>query len=543
MSKSIIFDAEARQKLKAGVDKLANAVKVTLGPKGRNVILQSKWGGDPTITKDGVTVAKDIDLRDPIENMGARLAMEAASKTNSLAGDGTTTSTVIAQAMVEAGMKNVAAGANPMDLKRGIDKAVQMVISSLQAQSELVGDDYDKILQIASVSGNNDPEIGALITDAMKRVTKDGVITVEESRNADTYIDEVKGLQFDRGYMSPYFATDASTMTCEYDDAHILIIDGRVNSTQEIFPLLELQIKTKRPLLIIADDIDKATIGMFVVNKVNNNVRVVSVQAPGFGDRRKEMLKDIGILTGATVISESTGLVLDKAGIDHLGMAKKVIITKDSTTIVDGLGDKEAIAGRVALLKSQIETVLSDYDREKLKERLAKISGGIAILYVGAQTEPEMKEKKQRVDDALAATQAAIEEGFVTGGGVALVIASKALDGIKGTNEDETTGIRIVKNAIISPIKTIAQNAGVEGSVVADRVMNKDGNFGYNARTDVYEDLKAAGIIDPTKVTRIALENAASIAGMILTTECVVSIEPEEEDKSPGQMHPGMGMM
>lgn len=542
MSNSITFNSEARQKLKAGVDKLADAVKVTLGPKGRNVIIQAKWEGvPPTITKDGVTVAKDIDLKDPMENMGAQLTKEVASKTNDLVGDGTTTSTVLAQAMVAAGMKNVAAGANPMDLKRGIDIAVEAVIADLKKQSQIIGEDYIKIKQIASVSANNDEEIGSMIAKAMELVTKDGVITVEESRNAETFIQEVQGMQFDRGYVAPHFSTDSATMTCEYEMPYILIIDGRINIGQEIVPIMEQVIKTGRPVLIIADDIDHQTIGFLVVNKVQGGVKVVAVKAPGFGDRRKAMLEDIAILTGGTVISETTGHSLDKINVGHLGQAKKIIVTKDDTTIIEGAGKKEDIIARVALLKSQIETVLSDYDREKLKERLAKLAGGVAILYVGASTETEMKEKKFRVDDALEATRAAIDEGVVTGGGVALMLASKCLEGLKSDNEDIATGIRIVKGAILSPIKTIAENAGVDGGVVADRVSLLPIGHGYNARTDVYEDLKAAGIIDPTKVVRIALENAASIAGMILTTDCVVSIEPEEKQtQTPGG---GRGMM
>lgn len=547
MSKQIIFSTSAREKLIAGVNALANAVKVTLGPKGRNVVFDTVYGG-PEITKDGVTVAKQIDLSDPEENMGANLVREVASKTADIAGDGTTTATVLAQAMVIAGMKNVVAGANPMDLKRGIDKAIKIVIEYLKnTASEKVGDDFDKIKQIGSISANNDEEIGTLIADAMKKVTKDGVITIEESRGTDTYIKEVQGMQFDRGYLSVYFSTDRAKLITEYDDPLILLYDKKIFNMQDIVPLLEKCMAAGRALLIIAEDVDQTPLNVMVVNCVKGGLKIVAVKSPGFGDRRKAMLEDIAILTGGTVISEELGMTLDQVTIDQLGKAAKITVDKDNTTIVSGAGDPEKIADRIALIKSQIEHSTSEYDKEKMKDRLAKMAGGVAVLYVGAVTETEMKEKKARVDDALSATRAAVEEGIVTGGGVALVRAISSIQDLKGANDDETIGIQIVKKALESPIRTIAENAGAEGSVVFDKVLNGTGAFGYNARTDVYEDLKAAGVIDPTKVTRIALENAASIAGMILTTECVISEKKEPAAAGGGPMsggYPGgMGMM
>ena len=542
MAKEISFNSEAREKLKAGVDALCNAVKVTLGPKGRNVILQKSFGA-PTITKDGVTVAKDIELEDPVQNMGAQLVKEVASKTADIAGDGTTTATVLAQAMVGAGMKNVVAGANPMDLKRGIDKATKVVIEDLKNQSEVIGDDYEKIKQVGSISANNDEEIGTLIADAMRRVTKDGVITVEESKGTDTYVDEVKGMQFDRGYLSPYFVTNAENMTTEYEEALILIYDKKISNMQEIVPVLEKVISAGRPLLIIAEDIDSQALGVLVVNRLRAQLKIVAVKAPGFGDRRKAMLEDIAILTGGVVISEEKGYKLENVELEQLGRAEKVTVDKDNTTIVNGRGTQEMITSRINQIKSQIETTTSDYDKEKLQERLAKLAGGVAVLYVGAATEVEMKEKKARVDDALSATRAAVEEGIVTGGGVALVNAIKSIEKLKGANDDETIGIQIVKKALEAPLRTIAENAGVEGSVVLQEVLKSKGATGYNARTDKYEDLKKAGVIDPTKVTRIALENAASIAAMILTTECVVNDKKEENaGGGGGHMHGGGGM-
>ncbi|HEY3387548.1 MAG TPA: chaperonin GroEL [Saprospiraceae bacterium] len=542
MAKEISFNSEAREKLKAGVDALCNAVKVTLGPKGRNVILQKSFGA-PTITKDGVTVAKDIELEDPVQNMGAQLVKEVASKTADIAGDGTTTATVLAQAMVGAGMKNVVAGANPMDLKRGIDKATKVIIEDLKNQSEVIGNDYEKIKQVGSISANNDEEIGTLIADAMRRVTKDGVITVEESKGTDTYVDEVKGMQFDRGYLSPYFVTNAENMTTEYEEALILIYDKKISNMQEIVPVLEKVISAGRPLLIIAEDIDSQALGVLVVNRLRAQLKIVAVKAPGFGDRRKAMLEDIAILTGGVVISEEKGYKLENVELEQLGRAEKVTVDKDNTTIVNGRGTQEMITSRINQIKSQIETTTSDYDKEKLQERLAKLAGGVAVLYVGAATEVEMKEKKARVDDALSATRAAVEEGIVTGGGVALVNAIKSIEKLKGANDDETIGIQIVKKALEAPLRTIAENAGVEGSVVLQEVLKSKGATGYNARTDKYEDLKKAGVIDPTKVTRIALENAASIAAMILTTECVVNDKKEENaGGGGGHMHGGGGM-
>ena len=542
MAKEISFNSEAREKLKAGVDALCNAVKVTLGPKGRNVILQKSFGA-PTITKDGVTVAKDIELEDPVQNMGAQLVKEVASKTADIAGDGTTTATVLAQAMVTAGMKNVVAGANPMDLKRGIDKATKAVIEELKKQSEVIGDDYEKIKQVGSISANNDDEIGTLIADAMRRVSKDGVITVEESKGTDTYVDEVKGMQFDRGYLSPYFVTNPEDMTTEYEEAYLLIYDKKISNMQEIVPILEKVISAGRPLLMIAEDIESQALGVLVVNRLRAQLKIVAVKAPGFGDRRKAMLEDIAILTGGTVISEEKGYKLENVEIEHLGRAEKITVDKDNTTIINGRGTKDMITARINQIKQQIETTTSDYDKEKLQERLAKLAGGVAVLYVGAATEVEMKEKKARVDDALSATRAAVEEGIVTGGGVALVNAIKSIEKLKGINDDETIGVQIVRKALEAPIRIIAENSGVEGSVVLQEVMKSKGSVGYNARTDKYEDLKKAGVIDPTKVTRIALENAASIAGMILTTECVINDKKEENaNAGAGHMHGGGGM-
>lgn len=542
MPKIISFDAEARTKLKSGIDQLANAVKVTLGPKGRNVVIQKSFGA-PVITKDGVTVAKEIELEDAVENMGAQMVKEVASKTADAAGDGTTTATVLAQAMVTAGMKYVTAGANPMDLKRGIDKAVAKVIADLKKQSEEVGSDYDKIKQVATVSANNDEEIGSLIADAMKRVTKDGVITVEEAKGTDTYVDEVIGMQFDRGYLSPYFITNTENMTTEYDNPLILIHDKKISNVQEIVPILEKSVQTGRPLLIIAEDVDSQALGTLVVNRLRAGLKVVAVKAPGFGDRRKAMLEDIAILTGGTVISEEQGYKLENTTLEHMGQAEKITIDKDNTTIVNGRGKQTDINARIAQIKAQIETTTSDYDKEKLQERLAKLAGGVAVLYVGAATEVEMKEKKDRVDDALHATRAAVEEGIVAGGGVALVRTIESLEKVQGVNEDENLGVQIVRKSLESPLRTIAENAGVDGSVVFFEVQKQKGANGYNARTGVYEDLKKSGVIDPTKVTRVAIENAASIASMVLTTECVVSDKKEDHPPMPPMGGGGMGGM
>jgi chaperonin GroEL len=542
MAKNISFNSDAREKLKSGIDQLANAVKVTLGPKGRNVVIEKKFGA-PAITKDGVTVAKEIELEDPIENMGAQMVKEVASKTADLAGDGTTTATVLAQSMVASGLKYVAAGANPMDLKRGIDKAVTAVIGRLKEMSETVGRDFSKIEQVASISANNDAEIGSLIANAMKKVSTDGVITVEEAKGTDTYVEEVMGMQFDRGYLSPYFVTDAESMVAEYENPYILIHDKKISNMQDIVPILEKSLGNGRPLLIIAEDIDSQALGVLVVNRLRGGLKVVAVKAPGFGDRRKAMLEDIAILTGGTVISEELGYKLEDAGLEHLGVAEKITVDKDNTTIVNGNGSEEAIKGRINQIKQQIENTTSDYDQEKLQERLAKLAGGVAVLYVGAPTEVEMKEKKDRVDDALNATRAAVEEGIVVGGGVALVRASLALADLVGENEDQNLGIEIVRKCVEAPLRTIAENAGVEGSVVMMKVREAEGDFGYNARTDIYENLKAAGVIDPTKVTRIALENAASIAGMVLITECVIA-DKSEPESAAGGMGGGMpGMM
>jgi chaperonin GroEL len=544
MAKDITFNLEARDALKKGVDALANAVKVTLGPKGRNVIIDKKFGS-PIITKDGVTVAKEIELKNPIENMGAQMAKEVASKTADVAGDGTTTATVLAQAIVTAGLKNVAAGANPMDLKRGIDKAVEAVVASLQKQSKKVGDDNKKIEQVASVSANNDPEIGKLIAQAMEKVKKEGVITVEEAKGTDTTVEVVEGMQFDRGYISPYFVTNADKMETVMENPHILIYDKKISSMKELLPLLEKQVQTGSPLLIIAEEVDGEALATLVVNKIRGSLKVAAVKAPGFGDRRKEMLQDIATLTGGTMISEERGFKLENADLSYLGKAEKITIDKDNTTIVGGSGKKSDIVARVNQIKTQIENTTSDYDKEKLQERLAKLAGGVAVLYVGAATEVEMKEKKDRVDDALHATRAAVEEGIVPGGGVAYIRAINTLDKMTGSNDDETTGIAIIKRALEEPLRQIVENAGIEGSIVVQKVREGKDDFGYNARTDKYENLYAAGVIDPTKVTRVALENAASIAGMLLTTECVLADIKEEKASAgmPGGMPGGMGGM
>jgi len=539
MAKEISFSSDARMKLKSGIDALANAVKVTLGPKGRNVVIQKSFGA-PAITKDGVTVAKEIELEDAIENMGAQMVKEVASKTADAAGDGTTTATVLAQAMVTAGMKYVAAGANPMDLKRGIDKGVEKVIEGLKKQSEVIGNDFKKIQQVASISANNDNEIGTLIADAMKRVSKDGVITVEEAKGTETYMDEVIGMQFDRGYLSPYFITDSENMVSVYENPLILIHDKKISNVQDIVPILEKAAQAGRPLLVIAEDVESQALGLLVVNRLRGGLKIVAVKAPGFGDRRKAMLEDIAILTGGTVISEEKGYKLENTDITLLGQAEKITVDKDNTTIVKGKGKKKDIEGRINQIKSQIETTTSDYDKEKLQERLAKLAGGVAVLYVGAATEVEMKEKKDRVDDALHATRAAVEEGIVIGGGVALVKTIKSLDKLKGANEDQTMGIQIVKKALEYPLRTISENAGVDGSVVLQEVMKAKGDKGYNARTDNYEDLKKAGVVDPTKVTRVAILHAGSIASMVLTTECVISDKPSNDD-GHGHAHPPMG--
>ncbi|MEY4464522.1 MAG: molecular chaperone GroEL, partial [Bacteroidota bacterium] len=522
MAKKIDFNLSARDGLKRGVDALANAVKVTLGPKGRNVVIDKKFGA-PHITKDGVTVAKEIELVDPVENMGAQMLKEVASKTADVAGDGTTTATVLAQAIVTGGLKNVAAGANPMDLKRGIDKAVIAAVGKLNEMTQAVGDDNSKIEQVATISANNDNTIGKLIAEAMQKVGKDGVITVEEAKGTETTVDVVEGMQFDRGYLSPYFVTNTEKMEADLENAFILIYDKKISSMKDLLPVLEKVVQTGKPLLIIAEDIDGEALATLVVNRIRGALKIAAVKAPGFGDRRKEMLQDIAILTGGTVISEEQGRKLDDATMEDLGRAEKITINKDNTTIVNGAGDSAAIAARVSQIKVQIENTTSDYDREKLQERLAKLSGGVAVLYIGAATEVEMKEKKDRVDDALHATRAAVEEGIVPGGGVSLIRAIAGLEGMKGENEDETTGIQIVRRALEEPLRQIIANAGGEGSIVVQKVMEGTGDFGYNARTEKYENLIAAGVIDPKKVSRVALENAASIASMILTTECVLS--------------------
>lgn len=540
MAKEIKFNIDARDELKKGVDALANAIKVTLGPKGRNVIIEKKFGA-PHITKDGVSVAKEIELEDSFQNMGAQLVKEVASKTGDDAGDGTTTATVLAQSIVNVGLKNVTAGANPMDLKRGIDKAVAKVVESIKAQSEEVGDDFEKIESVARISANNDSEIGQLIAEAMKKVKKEGVITVEEAKGTDTTVEIVEGMQFDRGYISPYFVTNTEKMECEMENPYILIFDKKISSLKEMLPILEATAQSGRPLLIIAEDVDSEALATLVVNRLRGSLKICAVKAPGFGDRRKEMLEDIAVLTGGVVISEEKGLKLDGATIDMLGRAEKVTVDKENTTIVNGLGNKDAIASRVAQIKAQIEKTTSDYDREKLQERLAKLAGGVAVLYIGAASEVEMKEKKDRVDDALSATRAAIAEGIVPGGGVAYIRAIPSLEGMKGDNDDETTGIEIVKRAIEEPLRQIVDNAGVEGAVVVQKVKDGKGDFGYNARTNTYENFFAAGVIDPAKVTRVALENAASIAGMFLTTECVIA-DKKEENPAP-MPAPGMGGM
>ncbi len=542
MAKNITFDADARGKIKAGVDKLANAVKVTLGPKGRNVIIDKKFGA-PTITKDGVSVAKEIELKDAIENMGAQLVKEVASKTADQAGDGTTTATVLAQAIYTAGIKNVAAGANPMDLKRGIDKAVHAVVENLRSQSKKI-ENSSEIAQVGTISANNDAEIGKMIADAMDKVGKDGVITVEEAKGTETEVKTVEGMQFDRGYLSPYFVTNPEKMEADFDNPYILIYDKKVSTMKELLPVLEQVVQTGKGLVIVAEDVDGEALATLVVNKLRGSLKIAAVKAPGFGDRRKAMLEDIAILTGGTVISEERGYKLENATLDYLGQAEKVIIDKDNTTLVNGAGQKDDIVARINQIKSQMESTTSDYDKEKLQERLAKLSGGVAILYIGASTEVEMKEKKDRVDDALHATRAAVEEGIVAGGGVALIRALDALDNIDVYNADEQTGVSIIKTALESPLRTIVSNAGGEGSVVVQAVREGKADYGYNARDNKYENMFAAGIIDPTKVTRLALENAASIAGLLLTTECVVSEEPAEEGAPMGGGMPGgMGGM
>ncbi|TRZ43233.1 chaperonin GroEL [Robertkochia solimangrovi] len=542
MAKDIKFDIEARDGLKRGVDALANAVKVTLGPKGRNVIINKSFGA-PTVTKDGVSVAKEIELEDALENMGAQMVKEVASKTNDLAGDGTTTATVLAQAIVKEGLKNVAAGANPMDLKRGIDKAVEAIIAELTKHAKAVGDASEKIKQVAAISANNDETIGELIAQAFEKVGKEGVITVEEAKGTDTYVDVVEGMQFDRGYLSPYFVTDTDKMIAELDNPYILLFDKKISNLQEILPVLEPVAQSGKPLLIIAEDVDGQALATLVVNKLRGGLKIAAVKAPGFGDRRKAMLEDIAILTGGTVISEERGFSLENASIDMLGTAETVTIDKDNTTIVNGFGDTENIKARVNQIKAQIETTTSDYDKEKLQERLAKLAGGVAVLYVGAASEVEMKEKKDRVDDALHATRAAVEEGIVAGGGVALLRAKGVLDKVQAENDDEVTGIQIVNRAVEAPLRTIVENAGKEGSVVVAKVHEGSGDFGYNAKSDEYVDMLKAGIIDPTKVTRIALENAASVAGMILTTECSL-VDIKEDAPAMPPMGGGMpGMM
>ncbi|MGB0592999.1 MAG: chaperonin GroEL [Flavobacteriales bacterium] len=543
MAKEIKFDIEARDALKRGVDALANAVKVTLGPQGRNVVIDKKFGG-PSITKDGVSVAKEIELEDTIENMGAQMVKEVASKTADIAGDGTTTATVLAQAIVSNGLKNVAAGANPMDLKRGIDKAVSVVVENLKSQSQEVGDSIEKIQQVGAISANNDNAIGSLIAEAMDKVKKEGVITVEEAKGTDTYVEVVEGMQFDRGYLSPYFVTNAEKMLADLDTPYILLYDKKISNMKDLLPILEPAAQSGKPLLIIAEDVDGEALATLVVNKMRGSLKIAAVKAPGFGDRRKAMLEDIAILTGGTVISEERGFKLENATIDMLGTAEKVTIDKDNTTIVNGAGDKDNITARVNQIKAQIESTTSDYDREKLQERLAKLAGGVAVLYVGAASEVEMKEKKDRVDDALHATRAAVEEGIIPGGGVALVRAADALAQLKGDNADETTGIQIVTRAIEEPLRQIVANAGNEGSVVVSKVKEGKADYGYNAKKEEFENMFEAGIIDPTKVTRVALENAASVAGMLLTTECVLADIPEETPPMPPMGGGGMpGMM
>ena len=540
MAKEIRFDSDARELLKSGVDQLANAVKVTLGPKGRNVVIGKKFGA-PQITKDGVTVAKEVELEDNFENAGAQLVKSVASKTGDDAGDGTTTATILTQAIVTEGLKNVTAGANPMDLKRGIDKAVAKLVDHIKASAEVVGDNYDKIEQVATVSANNDPEIGKLLADAMRKVSKDGVITIEESKTRETSIGVVEGMQFDRGYLSGYFVTDTDKMECDMENPYILIYDKKISNVKDFLPILQPAAESGRPLLVIAEDVDSEALTTLVVNRLRAGLKICAVKAPGFGDRRKAMLEDIAVLTGGVVISEEEGLSLDKATLEMLGTAKKVTISKDNTTIVDGAGEKEAIKDRVAQIKNEIATSTSSYDKEKLQERLAKLSGGVAVLYVGANSEVEMKEKKDRVDDALCATRAAMEEGVVVGGGTTYIRAQEALKDLKGENADEQTGINIVCRAIEEPLRQIIANAGGEGAVVVNNVREGKGDYGYNARKDVYEDLRAAGVIDPAKVSRVALENAASIAGMFLTTECLIVDKVEDTPAMPTA--PGMGGM
>ena len=541
MAKEIKFDTDARELLKKGVDQLANAVKVTLGPKGRNVIIEKKFGA-PQITKDGVTVAKEVELEDHFENTGAKLVKSVASKTGDDAGDGTTTATILTQSIVNVGLKNVTAGANPMDLKRGIDKAVAAVVDYIKAHAEQVGDNYDKIEQVATVSANNDPEIGKLIADAMRKVSKDGVITIEESKSRDTYTNVVEGMQFDRGYLSGYFVTDADKMECTMDNPYILLYDKKISNIKDFLPILQPAAESGRPMLVIAEDVDSEALTTLVVNRLRGGLKICAVKAPGFGDRRKAMLEDIATLTGGVVISEEKGLKLEQATLDMLGSCEKVTVSKDNTTIVNGAGDKQAIADRVAMIKNEIANTTSSYDKEKLQERLAKMSGGVAVLYVGANSEVEMKEKKDRVDDALCATRAAVEEGVVAGGGTTYIRALDALKDVKGVNADEQTGINIVVRAIEEPLRQIVANAGGEGAVVVQKVREGEGDFGYNARTDVFEDLRKAGVIDPAKVARVALENAASIAGMFLTTECLIVDKPEENPAPMGGA-PGMGGM
>ena len=542
MAKEIKFDTDARELLKSGVDQLANAVKVTLGPKGRNVVIGKKFGA-PQITKDGVTVAKEVELEDNFENAGAQLVKSVASKTGDDAGDGTTTATILTQAIVNEGLKNVTAGANPMDLKRGIDKAVAKVVEHIKDSAEVVGDNYDKIEQVATVSANNDPEIGKLLADAMRKVSKDGVITIEESKTRETSIGVVEGMQFDRGYLSGYFVTDTDKMECVMDNPYILLYDKKISNVKDFLPILQPAAESGRPLLVIAEDVDSEALTTLVVNRLRAGLKICAVKAPGFGDRRKAMLEDIATLTGGVVISEEKGLSLEKATLEMLGTAKKVTVSKDNTTIVDGAGSKDAIKERVAQIKNEIAASTSSYDKEKLQERLAKLSGGVAVLYVGANSEVEMKEKKDRVDDALCATRAAMEEGVVAGGGTTYVRALDALKDLKGENADEQTGIKIVERAIEEPLRQIVANAGGEGSVVVNKVLEGEGDFGYNARTDEYEDLRKAGIIDPAKVARVALENAASIAGLFLTTECLITEKPEPQSAAMPAPQPGMGGM
>ena len=541
MAKEIKFDIEARESLKRGVDALANAVKVTLGPKGRNVILGKTYGA-PHITKDGVSVAKEIELEDPFENMGAQLVKEVASKTNDDAGDGTTTATILAQSIIGVGLKNVTAGANPMDLKRGIDKAVAKIVAEIRSMAQEIGDNFEKIEHVAKISSNGDEQIGQLIAEAMRKVNKEGVITVEEAKGIETTVEVVEGMQFDRGYISPYFVTNSEKMEAQLENPYILLYDKKISTLKEILPVLEQTVQTGRPLLIIAEDIDSEALATLVVNRLRGGLKVCAVKAPGFGDRRKAMLQDIAILTDGSVVSEETGISIDAVSLDMLGKAEKISVTKDNTTIVNGAGDKEAIRERAAQIKAQIANTTSDYDREKLQERLAKLSGGVAVLYVGAPSEVEMKEKKDRVDDALSATRAAVEEGTVPGGGTALLRAVRALDGLVGENEDETTGIEIIRRAVEEPLRQIVANAGKEGAVIVQRVKDGEGDFGYNARLDQFENLYASGVIDPAKVTRVALENAASIAGMFLTTECVIADKKEDAPAMPA-MNPGMGGM